>query len=788
MTGTSQGSETPQGEGWWQASDGRYYPPELHPEAMSGTDGAGEPDPVGGGAGAADPTSGSGAAPAPTSDPAAGGSTAPQTVAVSGQPSPTGPPSDDPTSAAPSSGVTNATADPTVPQASSAPGAPPPGGPPPGGPPPGGQPPGGPPPGGQPPGGPPPGGQPPGGPPPGGPPPGGPPPGGPPPDEGKKGGAGRAILIVGLVLLLTAGAFGAWTIFGGDEAAADVVLEPIGESGDDAFTEPVAEEPAGSLLDYASGSSVHDDEATTQLAGYTAADGSVPGVYGGSLDEASCDPELLVEFLGAEPERADAWAAALEIAPDDIPAYVDGLTPVYLSSDTRVVSHGFDDGEAVPRESVLQRGSAVMVDERGVPRVNCYSGSPLREAQPTEDESVGGSEWDGFDRDQVVVIGEAPEPVAEFQLEDIETGELFNRPAGSLGDLDRSAGTTDLVDGEEIELNTEYEDVLADERPEARYLVDVPDGAIVTLRVENDRESDSNVTAELVSEGDRIMRMNRINPGGSEEETYILGHDGGREFELMFSGGPAAYDFEVEVEVQQDAGQEGSAGDDASTAFGIEAGQRVEGLVGDEDEGDVFLLDIEPGSVLQFDAEVAGDADGSISFEVVYENDRIFRDLRLSDGDTTAYSHLFSGEDDGELRVEVTGGTGDYAFLVDFEEQSDAGEAGDAGDERADAREVATGEELTGDVGDHDEEDWYQFEAPSEDVEIAVTSEDGSDGSVSFEVYDSSGERAGRLLRLSSGVTDSFSFEAEEGDEMHLAVSGGRATYTFEIREATDDD
>lgn len=27
-------SETPQGEGWWQASDGRWYPPELHPQFL----------------------------------------------------------------------------------------------------------------------------------------------------------------------------------------------------------------------------------------------------------------------------------------------------------------------------------------------------------------------------------------------------------------------------------------------------------------------------------------------------------------------------------------------------------------------------------------------------------------------------------------------------------------------------------------------------------------------------------------------------------------------------------
>jgi hypothetical protein len=27
-------SDTPQGPGWWQASDGRWYAPELHPDAQ----------------------------------------------------------------------------------------------------------------------------------------------------------------------------------------------------------------------------------------------------------------------------------------------------------------------------------------------------------------------------------------------------------------------------------------------------------------------------------------------------------------------------------------------------------------------------------------------------------------------------------------------------------------------------------------------------------------------------------------------------------------------------------
>jgi len=33
--GACYGSEDPQGPGWWIATDGRWYPPELHPQAQA---------------------------------------------------------------------------------------------------------------------------------------------------------------------------------------------------------------------------------------------------------------------------------------------------------------------------------------------------------------------------------------------------------------------------------------------------------------------------------------------------------------------------------------------------------------------------------------------------------------------------------------------------------------------------------------------------------------------------------------------------------------------------------
>lgn len=42
-------SDTPRGPGWWQASDGKFYPPELHPLGPAGSTPLGGGDPSYGG-------------------------------------------------------------------------------------------------------------------------------------------------------------------------------------------------------------------------------------------------------------------------------------------------------------------------------------------------------------------------------------------------------------------------------------------------------------------------------------------------------------------------------------------------------------------------------------------------------------------------------------------------------------------------------------------------------------------------------------------------------------------
>jgi actin-like ATPase involved in cell morphogenesis len=227
--------------------------------------------------------------------------------------------------------------------------------------------------------------------------------------------------------------------------AGEVILEPLTAAGDAVFTDSVAAEPSTELLAFVrtGGALVEPDGDPATDGGPTALVsrvGTEPGVYGGTQDEQVCDAEQLVTVLAAErPAEGAAWAGVHEIEVGEISDYVDGLTALALTSDTRVTNHGFVDGEAVPRQSVLQVGTAVMVDDRGVPRVRCSSGSPLLPPEPVEGTTTyRGQAWDTFAPSSTAAIVPADDPTVEFVVFDVASGEEFIRPVGSTGASDRA--------------------------------------------------------------------------------------------------------------------------------------------------------------------------------------------------------------------------------------------------------------------------------------------------------------------------------------------------------------
>ncbi|MFF7526060.1 DUF6777 domain-containing protein [Streptomyces pseudovenezuelae] len=172
--------------------------------------------------------------------------------------------------------------------------------------------------------------------------------------------------------------------------------------------------------------------------------GDTPGLYGGSKQPTVCDVARLERFL-TDPgnhAKAQAWADVLDIGTDGIPEYLDRLTPVLLRHDTLVRNHDYKKEKAVPYNSLLQAGIAILVDEQGLPAVKCSCGNPLRPFEgDTGRISVrfedGNKQWAGYERESVVAVKPAPRKLQRVALVDVrEPARGISRPVGTTGGKD----------------------------------------------------------------------------------------------------------------------------------------------------------------------------------------------------------------------------------------------------------------------------------------------------------------------------------------------------------------
>jgi hypothetical protein len=150
----------------------------------------------------------------------------------------------------------------------------------------------------------------------------------------------------------------------------------------------------------------------------------------------------MVSFLTANPDKAAAWAAAQGIAVSAVPTFLRELTPVLLRADTRVTNYGFAGGAATPRQSVLEAGTAVLVDKYGEPQAKCACGNPLNPPIALAGPIYVGSRWPGFTPGGVTVVVKNTTVIKIITIIDIRTGEPFGRPPGGGRDLPVPTTTT----------------------------------------------------------------------------------------------------------------------------------------------------------------------------------------------------------------------------------------------------------------------------------------------------------------------------------------------------------
>lgn len=244
----------------------------------------------------------------------------------------------------------------------------------------------------------------------------------------------KALVAVVVILALLVAALGAVVLTRDPKSSAarstEVFLEAKDDAGPEVFTTAVVTRTPRALP-----STTTTTRANGPANAVTSVSGSTVGLYGGTLRAATCNKVQLATFLERNPDKAAAWAAVQGIRSDQIRAYVVGLTPVVLLRDTRVTNHGFAQGRATPRQSILQAGTAVLVDRFGVPRAKCACGNPLTPPHPVTDPVETGHPWPGFTPSAVVVVVTHVQ-VTTFVLADVTTGNHFNRPVGTAGGKD----------------------------------------------------------------------------------------------------------------------------------------------------------------------------------------------------------------------------------------------------------------------------------------------------------------------------------------------------------------
>ncbi|SDJ46937.1 DUF6777 domain-containing protein [Streptomyces indicus] len=239
--------------------------------------------------------------------------------------------------------------------------------------------------------------------------------------------------------LLVAGCSGSGDNDAGDTGSdKELFLQPVAAAGPDPFTDstakvtetppPVTRTPQPSPTGSAS---------PTQ-AGIRSIQGSTPGLYGGTHSVSSCDVEQQVRFLTTEQSKARAFAQVAGIQQNEIAGWLRGLTPVQLRVDTRITNHGYSGGQATSFQSVLQAGTAVLVDNRGMPRVRCACGNPLTPPAELHREATHhGQPWQGYHPTNVVVVKPSTTVINNITIINVTNNTWIERPIGDDGDKDK---------------------------------------------------------------------------------------------------------------------------------------------------------------------------------------------------------------------------------------------------------------------------------------------------------------------------------------------------------------
>lgn len=216
----------------------------------------------------------------------------------------------------------------------------------------------------------------------------------------------KAVIAVAAVVAIVAAGVALLIVGGGSATANEVRFQTVSEPGPDPFTAPAvatasseSSSSSESTPPESNGSSPEStapestpsepsDPSAAAPEGQSDAEPQ-PGTFGGTGDNKLCDREKLIEELSKDPQKLSAWAetAGIEADPQTVADFIRKLRPSTLTQDTQVTNHSFSGGEAKGYQAILEKGTAVLVDEDGKAVARCRCGNPLAEPLQLEAET-----------------------------------------------------------------------------------------------------------------------------------------------------------------------------------------------------------------------------------------------------------------------------------------------------------------------------------------------------------------------------------------------------------------
>ncbi|MFV2000252.1 MAG: hypothetical protein ACC654_07805, partial [Acidimicrobiia bacterium] len=324
----------------------------------------------------------------------------------------------------------------------------------------------------------------------------------------------------------------------------------------------------------------------------------------------------------------------------------------------------------------------------------------------------------------------------------------------------------------------------------ARFTFEVPAGGVVTMDASANAQNTGPLEIAIGTNAERLRRLQLLPGEASEPFGYVTSDEGGGSWAIEVQARPGdSVTLEVDAPLQADAGVAGDAGGNAGVAKPIDPGSRYDGLLGNQDGEDWYVIPLAGGDIVSvtLDAPVSERFGfGGVEPDLVYNGSPVAT-LGVDPGGEESVLQIFAQDQTGETYLRVSG-SGPYGFTIEAGPQNDGGTVGDAGGDQGTAKSVDFGT-IEGIIGDEDLVDFFALALPLDAVVVAeLTAAPDLVGRARVEVLHN-----GNVLvatELGAGQTESWTYAlVNAADEsLYLRVAGAPGSYSASLTATTQPD